>query len=48
MTRQSDSARTSIDVRTARNDIGKHNTYPRTVYDARLINALVTHAKSTR
>jgi hypothetical protein len=48
MTRQSDSARTSMDVRSVRNDIGKHNTYPRTVYDARLSNVLVEHAKSTR
>jgi len=48
MTRQSDSARTAIDVRAVRNDIGKQNTYPRTAYDARLTNALVTHAKSTR
>jgi hypothetical protein len=48
MTRQSDSARNSMDVRTVRNDINKQKTYLRTAYDARVTNALVTHANSTR
>jgi hypothetical protein len=48
MTRQSESARISMDARTVRNDIGMQKTYPRTVYDPRLNNALVTHSKGTR
>jgi hypothetical protein len=44
----SDSVRVPKDVPTARADIRKSNPYRRTVYDARLSNALAVYAKSTR
>ncbi len=44
----SDSVHVPKDVPTARDDIRKSNPYRRTVYDARLSNALAVYAKSTR
>jgi len=48
MTTQPESAYVPTDIHIVRDDIPKNNPYRQTIYDARLSNALVTYAKSTR